>query len=228
MLGATHHEKAYVAPFFAFMALLLVGEIVAKLFDGQAWWIVAAPRYWIFPMQTVVCAAVLARYWREYEWGRARQLFFTLGIAVLTFILWIAPQEWLHQPRRVEGFDPWFFGNNGFVTFLSIAVRFVRLVVVVPLLEEIFWRGFLLRYLIHPDFMRVPFGSFHWRSFCAVAVLFAIAHWGPDFFPALITGALFNLVAHRTRSLVCCVITHAVTNLLLGIYILQTRQWGFW
>jgi len=228
MLGATHHEKAYVAPFFAFMGLLLLGEITAKLFDGQAFWMVSAPRYWVFPLQTIVCAGVLARYWREYEWGGLRDPGFTLGVAVLTFVIWIAPQAWLHQPRRVDGFDPWFFGNNGTVTTVSIGIRFIRLVIVVPLLEEIFWRGFLLRYLIHPDFMRVPFGTFRWPSFGAVSLLFAIAHWGPDFVPALITGALFNLVAHRTRSLVCCVITHAVTNLLLGIYILKTGQWGFW
>ena len=43
----------------------------------------------------------------------------------------------------------------------------MRLVIVVPLLEEIFWRGFLLRYLIHQDFMRVPFGTFRWGSFSA-------------------------------------------------------------
>jgi CAAX prenyl protease-like protein len=228
MLGATHHEKAYVAPFFAFMALLLVAEIIGKLFEGQALWIVGAPRYWVFPLQTVVCAAVLARYWRDYEWGRLRNPVFTLAVAALTFFIWVAPQEWFHQPRRIEGFDPWFFGNNGAVTIISVATRFIRLVVVVPLLEEIFWRGFLLRYLIHPDFVRVPFGAFRWSSFGAVSLLFAIAHWGPDFIPALITGALFNLVAHRTRSLVCCVLTHAVTNLLLGIYILKTGQWGFW
>jgi CAAX prenyl protease-like protein len=228
MFGATHHEKANVAPFFAFMALLLVGEIVGKLFEGQAFWMVAFPRYWVFPLQTVVCAAILARYWQDYAWGPPRHMVFTLAVAVATFFIWIAPQEVFHQPRRLDGFDPWFFGDHGGVPAMSIIVRFIRLVVVVPLLEEIFWRGFLLRYLIHHDFMRVPFGTFRWSSFCAVSLLFAVAHWGPDFVPALITGALFNLVAYRTKSLVCCVITHAVTNLLLGIYIMKTGQWGFW
>ena len=227
MFGATHHEKAYAAPFLAFMALLLVGEIVGKLFEGQAFWMVAFPRYWVFPLQTILCAAILARYWRDYEWGRLHQLFFTLGVAVFTFVIWIAPQEFFHQPRRFEGFDPWFFENQG-ATALSIGARFVRLVVVVPLLEEIFWRGFLLRYFIHQDFRRVPFGTFRWGAFSAVSLLFALAHWGPDFIPALITGALFNLVAHRTHSLICCVVTHAVTNLLLGVYIMKTGQWGFW
>jgi membrane protease YdiL (CAAX protease family) len=39
---------------------------------------------------------------------------------------------------------------------------------------------------------------------------------------------LYNLVAYRTRSLASCVVAHAVTNLLLGLWIMATRQWGFW
>jgi membrane protease YdiL (CAAX protease family) len=49
-----------------------------------------------------------------------------------------------------------------------------------------------------------------------------------DWPAAIITGALFNLVAYRTRSLAACVLTHAITNLVLAIYILRTGQWGFW
>ena len=58
--------------------------------------------------------------------------------------------------------------------------------------------------------------------------MFGLAHCGPDFVPALACGALFNWIAIRTRSLSACVLAHAVTNLLLGFYIMTTRQWGFW
>jgi CAAX prenyl protease-like protein len=163
------------------------------------------------------------------KWG------FTLGIAVLVLILWIAPQELLGFPPRTEGFDPEIFSGNQALFLTMVGVRFVRLVIVVPLLEEIFWRGFLLRDLVQPRFTEVPLGTFTWRSFFIVAGAFGLAHWGketwppgPDFIPALITGALYNLVAYRTKSLTSCVIAHAMTNLLLGIYIMRTGQWGFW
>jgi membrane protease YdiL (CAAX protease family) len=55
-----------------------------------------------------------------------------------------------------------------------------------------------------------------------------LSHASPDWPAAFVTGALYNLVAIRTRSLTACVVTHAVTNLLLGLWIMQTRQWGFW
>ena len=107
-------------------------------------------------------------------------------------------------------------------------MRVLRLVLVVPLLEEIFWRGFLLRHLIRDPFHEVPVGAFTWRSFTWVALAFGLAHWGPDFVPAIITGALYNLVAITTRSLGACVLAHAVTNLGLGLYLFRTQQWGFW
>lgn len=227
-------QKAYLAPFLAFMGLLALGEIVAHFFEGRAIWIASAPRYWIFPLQTVVCSALLLRYWRAYQWRPPVRLAFTLSIGLLVFIIWISPQVFFGAAPRLEGFDPGFFGG-GAAWFLNSALRWLRLVLVVPLLEEIFWRGFLLRYLIREPFDAVPFGTFSWRSFAWVTVFFALAHYGagfwppgPDFGPALFTGALYNLVAYRTRSLSACVLAHAFTNCLLGVYINSTGQWGFW
>jgi hypothetical protein len=100
--------------------------------------------------------------------------------------------------------------------------------VVAPLVEEIFWRGFLLRYLISEKFVTIKIGTFSWLSFLVVTLLFAISHSRADWFAALVCGALYNLVAYRTRSLASCVVAHAVTNLLLGLWIMQARQWGFW
>ena len=107
-------------------------------------------------------------------------------------------------------------------------MRFVRLVLVVPLVEEIFWRGFLLRYLIAERFETVPFGTFSWLSFTAVTAAFCFSHSRPDWPAAIATGALYNLVAYRTRSLASCVLAHVLTNLALGAWIMMTKQWGFW
>jgi CAAX prenyl protease-like protein len=227
MFGATPKERAYLAPFLVFMALLALGELISGLFEGRAWWVVSSTRYWIFPLQTVICGALLVYGWRHYELRRPQQVLFTTAIAVLVLALWIAPQEVLGAEKRWEGFEPGFFGE-GAAYAANVTLRFIRLVVVVPLLEEIFWRGFLLRYLIRDDFTQVPFGTFTWKSFAIVTGFFGLAHWGPDFWPAILTSMLYNFVAYRTRSLASCVLAHAITNLLLGIYIMRTGQWGFW
>jgi CAAX prenyl protease-like protein len=228
MFGANFQERAYLAPFFGFLLLLATGGAVAHLGDGQAFWVFSAPRYWIYPLQTVVCSGLLIRGWPSYGFKFPARPAFTIGMGVLALLVWIAPQQWLGSPGRWDGFDPRFFGSAGWPFALNLALRLLRLVVVVPLLEEIFWRGFLLRYLIDEDFTAVPIGSFSWMSFSVVTAGFCLEHSFADWPAALLTGALYNVVAYRTRSLSSCVLVHAVTNALLGAWVLQTGQWGFW
>ena len=215
------------------MVLLAVGELVGHAGDGFANWIVADPQYWVFPLQTLICGLLLVKWWRSYEfrWSQGWMLGVLAGIVVLG--IWVSPQWLLGHPPRNNGFNPWFFGD-GAPFWVNTTIRVLRLVVVVPLLEEIFWRGFLLRYIVHDPFDEIPMGTFNWISFGSVTLLFGGAHWGsgiysgPDFVPSLVTSAIYNYVAIRTKSLGACVIAHALTNLLLGVYIFCTRQWGFW
>ena len=75
---------------------------------------------------------------------------------------------------------------------------------------------------------RVQVGTFSWLSFSVVTLGFGFSHSAEDRIAALLTGVLYNWVAYRTKSLASCVLVHAVTNFLLGLWIMQTRQWGFW
>ena len=133
------------------------------------------------------------------------------------------------MPRRIEGFDPTIFkARPAFYYAIVLAMRFIRLVVVVPFIEEIFWRGFLLRYLVKEDFESVP-RDIHLALLLASSPSgFAWSTSLPITRPRSWPGALFNLVAYRTRSLSSCVLAHSVANFLLGIYIMRTGQWGFW
>ena len=223
-----HALWAYVGPFGLFALLLAL----PGLFHGAA----TAPEFWVYPLQTFLCGAMLACYWREYPLAfRPRAALWGVVIGIVVFVLWIAPQAFFHAaPRVKDGFDPtrllapgqtW--ADNWFYQ-ATVACRFLRLVVVVPLLEEVFWRGFLLRFLINEDFLSLPFGSWTPLSFGVGTAGFMLEHTRPDWPAALVTGILYNLVAVRTRSLPACVLAHALTNLLLGLYVMQTQQWGFW
>lgn len=205
-------------------SLALVSPL--KKIGGPFW--LAAPQYWIFPAQTFVCALLLFWYWRAYDFHRLARPLFTIAVAVVVFALWVAPQQFLGVAPRLEGFNPDVFAQQPAAYWATVCLRFLRLAVVVPFVEEIFWRGFLLRYFIHEDFERVPFGAFSWLSFAVVTVGFTLVHSPADWPAAAITGMLYNLVAYRTRSLASCVLAHALTNLLLGFWIMETRQWGFW
>lgn len=211
----------FCGPFGLFLLFLGLSDLLKSQGCAQA-------PYWIYPLQTIFCGGLLLAWKRHYALALPRGIGFTLLAAVASFVLWIAPQAFLGYPPRLDGFNPTLFEPGSASYWATLIFRLVRMVVVVPLVEEIFWRGFLLRYLIREDFETVPFGAFSWISFGIVTLGFTLEHAPADYAAAFLTGILFNLVAVRTRSLSSCVLAHAVTNLLLGIYIMATRQWGFW
>lgn len=216
---------AHALPMFAFVALLGFCGLVKR--PGASLWL-AMPEFWIYPLQTLLCAALLVFFWREYQFHPLRRPLFTVSIALLVFLLWIAPQQFFAFPARLIGFNPDTLVGTPLAYWATLIVRFLRLAVVVPLVEEIFWRGFLLRYLISERFETVPFGAFSWLSFSIVTLAFGFSHLMADWPAALVTGALYNLVAYQTKSLASCVLAHALTNLALGLWIVATGQWGFW
>lgn len=221
----TRKLAAFTLPMAAFLGLLALGGALRKI--GGTFWL-DSPEYWIYPAQTVICGALLLWFWREYEFRAARRIVFAAAIALLVFALWIAPQEFLGFAPRLVGFNPETVSGQPAASWTTIIFRFLRLVVIVPLVEEIFWRGFLLRYFVSEKFHLVPFGTFSWLSFAVVTVGFGFAHKRTDWIAALIAGAAYNFVAYRTKSLTSCVLAHAITNLLLGLWIMKTGQWGFW
>jgi CAAX prenyl protease-like protein len=216
-----------VVPLFVFLGFLGLVQLVESIGDGSGLHWLADPKYWIFPLQTVVCAALLLKYWRSYDfghpgWGP------TVIAGVLALMVWVSPQLIFSASPRIEGFNPSQFEEDPAVYWFVLLSRFARLVIIVPLVEEIFWRGFLMRYLVNENFVGVKFGTYSHLSFFGVAVAFMFVHAPEDWPAALVTGILFGWVAVKTGSLLSCVLAHAITNLLLGFYIVSTKQWGFW
>jgi CAAX prenyl protease-like protein len=208
-----------------FVALLGLNGLLHKVDSG---FFFRSSQYWIYPVQTLVCAGLVLWFRREYNLERVRGVWFALAVGIAVFVLWIAPQQFLQFSTRTEGFNPDLFVNQPVAYWTTVLFRFARLVIIVPFVEEIFWRGFLLRYFIREDFTHVPFGTFSWFSFSIVALVFAFSHSMADWPAAAITGAIYNGVAYKTKSLSACILTHATTNLLLGVWIMCTKQWGFW
>lgn len=240
--------RAHVLPFAVFMGFLLVLQLFAAQFGwdhpSAAWWR-RWPEQWIYPLQTLVCLVLLVRYWRCYELRWSRWVLVGVACGALGIGIWLLPAAaydwlglagethgwlaWLGVAERRDGFDPGVFGAGaGF--WLALALRFVRAVVVVALLEEIFWRGFLMRYLVRPegDYWKVPFGQPAWRSYLLVTLGFVLAHPLDFALVAWVYGSIAYALAVVSRSLLACVVMHATANLLMGVYIMQTGKFGLW
>lgn len=209
---------AYIAPFAVFIALR---------------WLPFPPE-WLAPVRFAVVAATLAVFSRRAIPGRPAFPAGSILIGAAVMAVWIAP-DMLWPGYR----DFWLFHNG--VTGVArsslpvdlksnaffIAVRALESAVLVPVLEELFWRGWVMRWAIRSDFESVPVGQYTAVSFWAVAVLFASEH-GPYWEVGLIAGVAYNWWCVRTRSLADCILAHAVTNALLAGYVLLSGQWQYW
>lgn len=210
-------------------------------------WHVRAPEHWVYPLQTILCAVVLVLFRRHYTFKpwRGIGLAFVLGIAGIVF--WVAPSllreqliaqgvtpaawwDWLGLADRTQGFNPMIAKDSPLWSGVTTGFRFARMVLVVPFVEELFWRGFLMRFLLAEDgrFEQIPFGTHAWKVFWTVTAAVMLVHHTADWPGAFVWGSLVYFLAVRTKSLGACVFMHAVGNLALGLYVMKTQQWGFW
>lgn len=154
-----------------------------------------------------------------------------LGVAVCA--LWVLPDVLIPGWR-----GHWLFQNDitgrittsippGELTPLMLALRTMRAALLVPILEELFWRGWLPRWLQNTDVDRVRLGQYTTFAFVATALLFGAEH-GPFWEVGILAGLAYNWWMRRTRSLGDLILAHSVTNLALSLYVIGTRDWRFW
>jgi CAAX prenyl protease-like protein len=240
-----------VIPFAVFIGFLLVLQLADSFFKvdlpNSPWWR-KAPEHWIYPLQTIIALGLLVRWWKSYEfnwswkWSLIGVVFGGVGIG-----FWILPtaiydwlglegemegwRKWLGLASRREGFDPGaVFGEGSTGYWMALVMRFLRAVVVVALVEEIFWRSFLMRLLLDWDgnYWKQQFGKGCVLSFFVVTGLFVFAHGKVDYAGALVYGSMTYLLCIWSKNLGACVVMHAVANLLMGLYAVNFGKLGLW
>lgn len=221
---------ARVVPFALYLAFIGLEQGLGWLRD-QGWLDFSdAQLNLLYPVKIIAVVAVLLWYRRDYDelrWrdlARPATLLLSLLVGLVVFALWINLDIALGSltPR---GFDPGQFDDPRMRLVLT-ASRLVGAALVVPVMEELFWRSFLIRYIVNSDFTKVPVGLFSWGSFTITVVLFGLEHH--YLIAGMMAGIAYNLLLYRSRSLAHCVLAHGVTNLVLGWYVLQTGAWHFW
>lgn len=105
-----------------------------------------------------------------------------------------------------------------------LAVRFFGLVAAVPLIEEFFLRGFVMRYATQADWWAVPFGKVN-RTALVLGTLVPMAMHPGELLAAAVWFSMITWLMVRTRNIWDCVVAHAITNLLLGIYVVSSGHW---
>jgi uncharacterized protein len=212
----------YVAPFLTFIALLAIQKSISFL--GE----------WEYAVRVAIVAAVIFAVSRRVLDFKVRHFLPSLAIGVGVFALWIAPdtlfpgwrQHWLFT-NSIMGEVKVSLNDAQLSSPMLLLFRTLSAALLVPILEELFWRGWLMRWLIKSDFEQVPLGTYETQSFWIVAALFALEH-GPFWEVGLLAGIIYNAWMVRTKSLGDLIFVHGVTNLVLSVYVIVTKQWQFW
>jgi CAAX prenyl protease-like protein len=209
-------------PFLVFLAFLGVRSVLP--FGPE----------WEYPLRVVVVAAVLAAVSRTVIDLRPRRALQSAAVVVAVFAIWVGPDllwpgyrgHWLFS-NNVTGSAATSLPGRALASVLFLIFRVAGAVLVVPVVEELFWRGWLMRYLVRPEFEKVALGTYTALSFWATAALFACEH-GPYWDVGLLAGIVYGAWMLRTRSLADCILAHAVTNACLAAYVLASGTWQYW
>ena len=155
-------------------------------------------------------------------------------IGVGVFVIWIGPDLLFPGYRQSVLFNNAIIGSpessfpeGARADSAALALRALRATLLIPIVEELFWRGWLPRWAINPDFQKVPLGTFTPVIFIVTAVLFASEH-GSWWDVGLLAGLAYNWWMLRTKSLGDCILAHAVTNGCLAAYVVSQGRWEYW
>ena len=243
---------AHAAPFVLWLGVMLIGsmmhltpntasdeiETVSFLSDSQ-----------LYTLKTILAglAILLLRPWRYHIPLQRKNILPALLIGIGIFAVWVIPEtEWFHNlcPTLSDLYRTWCvrpFGelrpetdaaiaeqaySPAVTGWLPFGIHLLGTGAVIAVAEEFFWRGYLLRTVRTPDFLDLDAGQFHLISFAAVTLVFAAEHM--EMLAGLLAGLCFGLFFVKTRDIWAASIAHAVTNLLLGIYVPLTAHWEFW
>lgn len=218
-----HPALPYVLPFGIFLALLLSAGFLHDVL-GQ----------WEYPFRVSVLTVVLWVFSRDVLDVRVRFAIGSVLVGVAVFALWIAPDllipgyrsHWLFQ-NLITGNLKSSIPSDLRQNVLVLVFRTVRATILVPIIEELFWRAWLLRWLVSPDFEKVPLGTYTRGSMWISAILFASEH-GPYWEVGLMAGLAYNFWMVRTKSLGDCILAHAVTNGVLSLFVIASGHWEYW
>jgi len=212
-----------LAPFALFMALLaLRGALPADVgFDAR----------WIYGLTVLLVGALLVAFWREYG-ELARQNAPSGGEVVLAVVvgavvcwLWVQlDAPWMRLGEPTASFTP--LDVDGRLVWPLIAVRWIGAALVVPVMEELFWRSFIMRWIQSPVFQVVDPRRVGLKAIVLSTFVFTLAHtlW----LAAVVAGLAYAGLYRRTGKLWVPVIAHAVTNGALGVWVVMTGRWAFW
>lgn len=211
---------ARVAPYVIILALTFVQDG----FEGPA-------RYWMYFVKMVVgawCIWQVRDMVSEARWAVSWE---AIAVGVGICAIWVGLDPYYPKIEFLfKGGNPWNplkqFGNASALGWFFVAVRTFGSALIVPPIEEAFFRSFLYRYFVRIKFETMPLNCFHAVSFVGTSLLFGLVHY--QWIAGILCGLAYQWLVIRKNRLGDAMTAHAITNFLLGVWIVWKNDWKFW
>lgn len=216
-------------PFAIFMVVLAVRGAVDGYVDTR----------WLYAVQAGAAALALGLLWPHYQelrkdpYRRVQHSALASGcifavatlLGLLIAVMWVwLDAPWMRIGESSAAFIP--TDESGQLQVALIATRLAGACLVVPVMEELFWRSFLMRWLDERNFLTLAPRLTSLFAWVASSAVFALAH--EQWLAGLLAGLLFAAIYRYTGRLWSAITAHATANLALGIYVVHQRAWNFW
>ena len=184
--------------------------------------------YWIYLIKTLIGIWMIWITWPLVGEMRVNISLEALGGGILVFALWINLD--FKYPKLTEYGDTWNlakqFGQNSIMFWLFATTRIIGSTLVVPFLEEVFYRSFLYRYILTKNWLFTPHNLFDIRPFIVTSLIFGLTH--SHWLAGIICGMIYQIIVLRTNRLGDAITAHAITNCLLGFWVITQQKWHLW
>jgi exosortase E/protease (VPEID-CTERM system) len=210
----------FLLPLLAVVATALVTGMFVHEFD------------YLYPLRVAMGLLVLAWYRKDYVAGlrnhlRGRSIasWHAVGIGVAVYVVWIGASA-LMGPYSSEAAPDELFELATPIAAVWVMARLIGSILVVPIVEELAFRGFLLRRIISSDFTKVPYGEWRWPAVLISSLAFAAVD--QQWIGGLAAGFLYAYAQKRRGLLSDAIVAHAVTNALIAAQVLFAGHWSLW
>jgi len=194
----------------------------------------AASAYWFYLAKTLVGAWLIWEirpFVTEMRWVFSWEAV-AVGLGVL--VMWISLNPYYPMANELftkigfsNGANPnLVFGAHSPLALFFLAAHILGMTLVVPPLEEVFYRSFLYRYIANQDFLSVPLNRFLPVPFFVTALVFGFEH--NQWLAGILCGMAYQWLVLRKNRLGDAMTAHAITNFLLGIWVVTRGAWQFW
>ena len=209
-------------PFACYIFFLACGSLLAS---------VVADSRWIYALQAGMTASTLILFGRSYSelWQAQPALSvkasaMSILIGAVVFVAWVNLDVPILSLGNGRGFDP--RGSDGTINVAWMAVRITGAALIVPVMEELFWRSLVMRWLVQKDFLSLPPRLVGWSAVFLSSLVFGFEHslW----IAGIVAGLAYAALYRQTGTLWSAIIAHAVTNFMLGCWVVYSGRWQLW